>query len=100
MIRRPPRSTQSRSSAASDVYKRQAVHGDAVYQGRARIGVITSAARSPLLDKNLALCRIDKSHADTGTSVEVGKLDGHQKRIKAQVVQTPVYDPERRRLRA
>src|SRR5450756_1409841 len=26
MIRRPPRSTQSRSSAASDVYKRQ-VHG-------------------------------------------------------------------------
>eukprot|EP00657_Telonema_sp_P-1_P005938 TRINITY_DN2377_c0_g1_i1.p1 TRINITY_DN2377_c0_g1~~TRINITY_DN2377_c0_g1_i1.p1 ORF type:complete len:112 (-),score=69.93 TRINITY_DN2377_c0_g1_i1:106-441(-) len=25
MIRRPPRSTQSRSSAASDVYKRQAV---------------------------------------------------------------------------
>src|SRR5450756_3202125 len=28
MIRRPPRSTQSRSSAASDVYKRQAL-GDA-----------------------------------------------------------------------
>src|SRR5680860_1823765 len=29
MIRRPPRSTQSRSSAASDVYKRQA-HADVV----------------------------------------------------------------------
>ena len=28
MIRRPPRSTQSRSSAASDVYKRQGEHGD------------------------------------------------------------------------
>src|SRR5450756_3151479 len=28
MIRRPPRSTQSRSSAASDVYKRQALIGD------------------------------------------------------------------------
>src|SRR5450756_2707833 len=26
MIRRPPRSTQSRSSAASDVYKRQPLH--------------------------------------------------------------------------
>ena len=26
MIRRPPRSTQSRSSAASDVYKRQIQH--------------------------------------------------------------------------
>eukprot|EP00657_Telonema_sp_P-1_P006090 TRINITY_DN24100_c0_g1_i1.p1 TRINITY_DN24100_c0_g1~~TRINITY_DN24100_c0_g1_i1.p1 ORF type:complete len:216 (-),score=61.07 TRINITY_DN24100_c0_g1_i1:64-711(-) len=30
MIRRPPRSTQSRSSAASDVYKRQAVIGQQV----------------------------------------------------------------------
>src|SRR5450756_2678533 len=28
MIRRPPRSTQSRSSAASDVYKRQLLCGD------------------------------------------------------------------------
>src|SRR5450756_3223700 len=28
MIRRPPRSTQSRSSAASDVYKRQPYDGD------------------------------------------------------------------------
>src|SRR5450756_3118164 len=32
MIRRPPRSTQSRSSAASDVYKRQ-VRGIAVQRG-------------------------------------------------------------------
>src|SRR5680860_884811 len=31
MIRRPPRSTQSRSSAASDVYKRQVVCGMALY---------------------------------------------------------------------
>mgnify|MGYP003381559406 CR=1 FL=1 len=30
MIRRPPRSTLDRSSAASDVYKRQVVHGDGV----------------------------------------------------------------------
>src|SRR5450756_2337486 len=29
MIRRPPRSTQSRSSAASDVYKRQLPYGEA-----------------------------------------------------------------------
>ena len=28
MIRRPPRSTQSRSSAASDVYKRQVEYSD------------------------------------------------------------------------
>src|SRR5450756_3157215 len=30
MIRRPPRSTQSRSSAASDVYKRQVVAGQSI----------------------------------------------------------------------
>src|SRR5450756_1875670 len=32
MIRRPPRSTQSRSSAASDVYKRQIDRADGGYQ--------------------------------------------------------------------
>src|SRR5450756_1839399 len=32
MIRRPPRSTQSRSSAASDVYKRQAPYNLSVIQ--------------------------------------------------------------------
>src|SRR5665213_2228092 len=41
MIRRPPRSTQSRSSAASDVYKRQipqdvAVTGELSIQGKVR----------------------------------------------------------------
>ena len=30
MIRRPPRSTQSRSSAASDVYKRQAPYSETI----------------------------------------------------------------------
>src|SRR5680860_1001570 len=33
MIRRPPRSTQSRSSAASDVYKRQAVRAARAHAG-------------------------------------------------------------------
>ena len=33
MIRRPPRSTLDRSSAASDVYKRQALMGRNDYQG-------------------------------------------------------------------
>ena len=40
MIRRPPRSTQSRSSAASDVYKRQDQEDE--------ITIITDAARSRL----------------------------------------------------
>ena len=31
----------------------------------------------------------------TGTEVEVGKIDGHQKRIAAKVVKFPFYDPEK-----
>src|SRR5450756_879400 len=38
MIRRPPRSTQSRSSAASDVYKRQLVTHAELYDGGALTG--------------------------------------------------------------
>src|SRR5450756_2192079 len=41
MIRRPPRSTQSRSSAASDVYKRQVENGIAPYdQTHALFGLL------------------------------------------------------------
>ena len=38
MIRRPPRSTQSRSSAASDVYKRQGLY-NTNYEGKAQAAI-------------------------------------------------------------
>ena len=62
------------------------------------MGVITSATRSPILSKNIALCRIDIQYANPGTGVEVWKLDG-QKRISARVVGLPFYDPEKKRVR-
>jgi aminomethyltransferase len=74
--------------------------GDCVHVGRAQIGTVTSATRSPILGKNIALCRMDVAYADFGTEVEVGKLDGHQKRIPAVVVRFPFYDPEKLRPRA
>jgi aminomethyltransferase len=37
---------------------------------------------------------------DPGTALEVGKLDGHQKRIGAQVVRFPFYDPDKTRPRS
>jgi aminomethyltransferase len=77
-----------------------ATHGDCVRVGRAQIGVITSATRSPVLRKNIALCRLDIEYAATGTEVEIGKLDGHQKRIPALVVPFPFYDPKKERVRA
>ena len=76
-----------------------AAHGDGVYTGRNQVGVITSATVSPVLRKNIALCRMAVEHAEIGTAVEVGKLDGHEKRIAAEVVRYPFYDPDKTRVR-
>jgi aminomethyltransferase len=35
---------------------------------------------------------MDVSAAAIGTEVEIGKIDGHQKRIPAKVVRFPFYD--------
>jgi aminomethyltransferase len=75
-------------------------HGDEVYVDRQRVGVITSGMRSPLLRKSIALCRMAVQYSELGTSVEVGKLDGLQKRIPAAVVRFPFYDPEKKRPRS
>ncbi len=77
-------------------------HGDCVHEpgGRSQVGVITSGTRSPTLRKNVALCRMAIQYAEIGTEVEVGKLDGHQKRIPATVVRFPFYDPEKKRPRS
>ena len=77
-----------------------ALHGDGVYSGRQQVGIVTSATCSPVLKKNIALCRISAFTAEIGTMVEIGKLDGHHKRIKAKVVRFPFYDPEKTRVRA
>jgi aminomethyltransferase len=75
-------------------------HGDEVYVDRRRVGIVTSGTRSPTLRKNIALCRMSMQYADDGTAVEVGKLDGLQKRIPAAVVPFPFYDPKKERPRA
>jgi aminomethyltransferase len=75
-------------------------HGDEVWVGRRRVGVVTSGTRSPTLRKNIALCRMAVQYADIGTNVEVGKLDGLQKRIPATVVRFPFYDPDKQRPRS
>jgi len=75
-------------------------HGDCVHIDRAQIGIITSGMISPILNKNIALCRININNSDLNTKVEVGKLDSHQKRIPATVVSFPFYDPTKSRVRA
>jgi aminomethyltransferase len=74
-------------------------HGDPVFVGRAQVGIVTSAVRSPLLKKTLALARVDVTQSALDTALEVGRLDGKQKRFKATVVPFPFYDPEKKRVR-
>ena len=78
----------------------KANHGDCVHIDRGQIGIITSGMISPTLNKNLALCRIDINSSELGTKVEIGKLDGHQKRIPATIVNFPFYDPDKSRVRS
>ncbi|CAN7364129.1 DUF1989 domain-containing protein [Mycolicibacterium frederiksbergense] len=77
-----------------------AAHGDCVHIGRAQVGVVTSGVRSPILGASIALCRMAVQHSDPGTRVEIGKLDGHRKRIPATVTSFPFYDPDKTRPRS
>lgn len=75
-------------------------HGDCIRIGRAQVGEICSAMRVPRDGQIIALARMDIAHADPGTEVEVGQLDGHLKRIGARVSAFPYYDPKKERPRA
>jgi aminomethyltransferase len=72
-------------------------NGDCLHIGRAQVGEVTSSMRSPLLGKNIALARVDVAHAEIGTAIEVGKLDGQQKRLPARIVALSHYDPKKTR---
>ena len=74
-------------------------HGDPIFVGRAQVGVVTSATRSPILKKTIALARLDVAHAADGAAIEIGKLDGHKKRLGAQIVPFPHFDPQKARVR-
>ena len=73
--------------------------GDCVRVGKAQIGDITSAMKSPYLGKVSALALIDVAYSELATQIEIGKLDGHQKRLKAQVVPYPHFDPTKERVK-
>ncbi|THH39170.1 DUF1989 domain-containing protein [Aliishimia ponticola] len=75
-------------------------HGDPVRIGRAQVGEVTSAMRSPRLGRMIALARIDVAHAEIGTEVEIGQLDGHIKRVEARISPFPHYDPKKERPRS
>ena len=73
--------------------------GDCVRIGKAQVGEITSAMKSPFLGKVIALGRVDVVHAGPGTEIEIGQLDGQQKRLKAVVSAFPHFDPGKSRVK-
>ncbi|MDE0524076.1 MAG: DUF1989 domain-containing protein [Boseongicola sp.] len=73
--------------------------GDRVMIGKAQVGEITSATKSPVLGKTIALARVASVHATEGSRIEVGQLDGQQKRLRAVVVPFPHFDPTKQRVR-
>ncbi|WP_245629516.1 DUF1989 domain-containing protein [Kiloniella spongiae] len=75
------------------------VPGDCIHVGKAQIGIITSAMKSPILGKVIALARVDVMHSELGTELEIGQLDGDQKRLRAKVVSFPHFDPQKERVK-
>ncbi len=73
--------------------------GDCVRIGKAQVGEITSAVKSPVLGKVIALGRVATAHSEIGTEIQIGQLDGQQKRLKARVVTFPHFDPEKERVK-
>ena len=75
-------------------------HGSPVYDGERQVGVVTSATRSPTLERAIALARISVEHAADDTVLEAGQLDGRMKRLTGKVTSIPFVDPKRERARA
>jgi aminomethyltransferase len=75
-------------------------HGDGVYLGRERVGIVTSAVRSPALGCAIALARVAVERSTPGQSLEIGRLDGHMKRLACTTAAFPFVDPQRARARA
>ncbi len=99
LIRR--KENPQRKLVGLEIHSQEVVgQGDCIHVGRPQIGEVTSGMRSAVLKKNIALARLDIAHAEFGTEVEIGKLDGHAKRIPATVVPFPHYDPKKEKPRS
>ncbi len=75
-------------------------HGAPVFAGERQVGQVTSATRSPMLERGIAIARLSVEHATNKTTLEIGQLDGHMKRLSATVTDIPFIDPQRKRARA
>src|SRR5450756_2691225 len=105
MIRRPPRSTQSRSSAASDVYKRQILNnlGGTRHEAKLRaviehytnvpvVGAIQSDARLNIGERHLGLVP-NRELGDASCRIkEIGTIIGEQVDLD-RIIEIACYTP-------
>ncbi len=78
-----------------------AAHGDCVHLGRTQVG--RGHQRDPLSAtgcQHRVVPYRGSAQPQPGTRVEIGKLDGHRKRIPATVTTIPFYDPDKTRPRS
>ena len=69
-----------------------------VYAGGGQVGYATSGCWSPTLQKYVALAHLRAPHAATGTELEIEiTVEHHRRRASARVVETPFFNPERKR---
>jgi aminomethyltransferase len=78
-----------------------AAHGQPVFAAgeRWRVGQITSATFSPILNASIAMAQVVPEFANAGTIVEVGMLDGLKRRVRATVGSLAAFDPTKSRVR-
>ncbi len=69
-----------------------------VHAGGRQVGYATSGCWSPLLKKTIALAHLEASHSAPGTSVEMEiTVEHRRRRATAAVVETPFFEPVRKR---
>lgn len=79
-----------------------AAYGQCVYAPGEhwRVGTITSATFSPILNCSIALAQVMPAYAAIDTPLEVGLMDGLKRRLKAVVGSFAAYDPTKSRVKA
>lgn len=65
-----------------------------------RVGTITSATFSPILNRSIAMAQVVPEYATPVTELEVGFLDGMRRRVKAIVGTLAAYDATKSRVKS